>query len=176
MYNKHDYQLLYKIAEGQSCYFTSAQARRAGFSWERFSANVKTGKFLRVTQGVYRLVQFPASKFEDLFVAWLRVGESAVISHQSALALYQLTDVIPGEVHLVIPRTTSRRHPGLRLHTNRLLPDDVTTREGLPVTSPARTIVDAAASSLAEEQVLRAIQEVLAGGLVTVEELVTQAD
>ncbi|HEY9078064.1 MAG TPA: hypothetical protein VIO61_16125 [Anaerolineaceae bacterium] len=171
-----NYQQLYDIAESQAGYFSSAQAREAGFSWERLSNNVKARKFIRVEQGVYRLVQFPGSRFEDCFVAWLRTGTDSVISHDSALLLFDLSDALPGKVHVIVPKTASRRHEGLQLHTNRLQKDEVTRREGLPVTTAARTIADVAASHLAEEQVLQAIQEALRRGLVTPEELNTQAE
>lgn len=59
MVMKPDYDQLYEIAEGQAGYFTAAQARKVGFSWERLSSNVKTGNFLRVTRGIYRLAHFP---------------------------------------------------------------------------------------------------------------------
>jgi predicted transcriptional regulator of viral defense system len=175
MNTKPDYNQLYEIAESQAGYFTAAQARKVGFSWERLSMNVKTGKFLRVVQGVYRLAHFPNSAFEDLFVAWLKSGANSVISHESALVVYNLSDVLPAEVHVIVPRTASRRHTGIHMHTNQLRPDEITSREGLPVTTVARTIADAASSHLAEEQVRMAIQEALARGLVSPEELHTQA-
>jgi len=112
---------LYQIAEGQAGYFTARQAREAGFSAERLTNSCKAGNIFRVASGVYRLARFPASPFEDLFVAWLRTGPNSVISHESALAVYQLTDVLPGEIHVIIPRTASRRHAGIRLHRRHLL-------------------------------------------------------
>jgi predicted transcriptional regulator of viral defense system len=120
-------------------------------------------------------VQFPASPHEDLFVAWLRTGPDSVISHESALAVYELSDVLPGEVHVIIPRTASRRRKGIRLHTNRLENDHVTHRAGLPVTTIARTITDLIASGLAEEQIGQAIREALRRGLTTRESLLAQA-
>ena len=172
---KPNYNLLYEIAESQAGYFTAQQAREVGFSWERLSSNVKNGKFLRVNRGIYRLVHFPGSAHEDLFVAWLRTGPSSTISHESALSVYELTDVLPGTIHVVVPRTASRRHKGLRLHTNRLEPKEITRREGLPLTTAARTIADVAVSGLADEQIRQAIQEALQRGLASREELLAQA-
>jgi predicted transcriptional regulator of viral defense system len=171
-----DYDRLYEIAESQAGYFGAAQARQVGFSWERLSGNVRSGRFQRIFRGVYRLTHFPGSPFEDLFVAWLRTGPNSVISHESALSVYDLSDVLPGEVHVIIPRTASRRRQGIRLHTNRLQPDEITQREGLPITTAARTIVDVAKSGLAEEQIHLAIQEALQRGLTTKEDLFLQAD
>jgi predicted transcriptional regulator of viral defense system len=166
---------LYQIAEGQAGYFTARQAGEAGFSAERLTNSCKAGNMFRVAWGVYRLTRFPGSPFEDLFVAWLSTGPNSVISHESALAVYQLTDVLPGEIHVIIPRSASRRHAGIRLHTNRLEPGDITTREGLPVTTPARTIADLAVSGLSGELVRQAVQEALRRGLTTSKELLSQA-
>lgn len=126
-------------------------------------------------RGVYRLAHFPSSVHGDLFVAWLRTGPHSVILYDSALTIYNLLDVLPGEPHVIIPRTASRRRPGLRLHTNQLRLEDVTNRQGLPVTTVARIIADVAIAGLAREHVAQAIQEALSRGLTTVDELVTQA-
>lgn len=166
---------LYQFAEMQAGHFTTAQARAAGFSHALLSYHVHTGLFERICHGVYRLKRFPASPHEDLFIAWLRAGNHAVISHDSALALYDLSDLLPNEVHLTVARTASRRHPGLRLHTNRLEPADVTYYAGLPVTTVPRTIADVAASGLSEELIHQAIQEALRRGLMTTSQLHTAA-
>lgn len=162
---------LYQFAEMQAGYFTATQARTAGFSHALLAYHVQAGLFERVCPGVYRLKRFPASPHEDLFVAWLRAGDHAVISHDSALALYALSDLLPNAIHLTVPRTASRRHPGLRLHTNQLEPADVTDYAGLPVTTASRTIADVAASGLSEELVWQAIQEALRRGLATSDQL-----
>ena len=165
---------LYEIAENQAGYFTNQQASSAGFSRERLSYYASTGRFIRVQPGVYRLAQFPGSPYEDLFVAWLRTGPNSIISHESALYLFGLSDALPGNVHVIMPRSGSRRRKDIRLHTNRVSLDEITHREGLPVTTVARTIVDVAASGLAEEQVRQAIREALQRGLTTKDELLTQ--
>ena len=171
-----DYDGLYEIAESQAGYFAASQAREVGFSWERLSSNAKTGLFLRVARGVYRLSRFPGSAYEDLFVAWLRTGRNAVISHESALSVYELTDLLPGDIHVIVPRTASRRRKGIRQHTNQLAPDEITHREGLPVTTVARTIADVAVSGLADELVQQAIQESLQRGLASEHDLLSHAD
>ena len=115
-----DHDRLYQIAEAQAGYFTSAQARSAGFSTSLVTYHTRSGRFEHVAPRVYRLSHFPASPREDLFVAWLRAGSAAVVSHDSALALYELSDALPAQIHITAPRTTSRRRSGIRLHTNRL--------------------------------------------------------
>jgi predicted transcriptional regulator of viral defense system len=169
--NSPDHGALYLVAEQQAGYFTAAQARQAGFSRTLLSYHVGSGRFVRVRPHVYRLSQFPASSHEDLNVAWLEVGAEAVISHDSALALYGLSDLLPAQVHVTVPRTASRRRPGMRLHTKRLSPQEVTRYEGLPVTTVRRTLVDVAAAGLADEQVQLAIREALRRGLIAQEDL-----
>lgn len=176
MSTEPDYDRLYETAENQAGYFTASQAKDHGFTWERLSDNVKRGRFMRLFRSVYRLTHFPSSPHEDLFVAWLRTGSHAVISHESALSLYNLSDVLPGDIHVIIPRTASRRRPGLRLHTNSLKPEEITTREGLPVTTTARTIADVAIDGVARELVVQAINEAVDRGLTSPEALLAQAD
>ena len=162
---------LYDIAEQQAGYFTTAQAQAAGFSPSQLTYHVRRGRFLRVRWGIYRLVLFPSLPHEDLYVAWLQVGPKAVISHESALALYDLSDALPGRIHLIVPRGASRRRAGLALHTNQIAPEEITTVAGLPVTTVPRTIADVATSGLAEELVVQAVQEAIRRGLTSAEEL-----
>ncbi|HNS51660.1 MAG TPA: type IV toxin-antitoxin system AbiEi family antitoxin domain-containing protein [Anaerolineae bacterium] len=170
-----DHGALYLAAEQQAGYFTAAQARLAGFSRSLLSYHVGSGRFVRVRPRVYRLAQFPASSHEDLFVAALEAGPEAVISHDSALSLHGLSDLLPAQVHVTVPRTASRRRPGIRLHTKRLSAQEATRYEGLPVTTVRRTLVDVAAAGLADEQVQLAIREALRRGLVAQEDLLTLA-
>ena len=167
---------LYQLAEPQAGYFTTTQALAAGFSHRQLSYYASTGRFLRIRRGIYRLAHFPHSPHEDLFIAWLRVGKGAVISHESALALYELSDILPTETHLIVPPGTSRRHPGLQLHTNRLQPGDITMYAGLPVTTVSRTLAHVTAAGLADELVIQAVHEAVQRGLVTKRCLLNMAD
>ena len=172
---KPDYNHLYNIAERQAGYFTSRQARTAGFSWERLSANARRGRFIRIRPGIYRLAQFPTSRFEDLFIAWLRMGPSATISHESALSVFDLSDILPHEVHVTVPRSASRRRTGIRMHTRHLEPEDIIWREGLPITRAERTITDILQEGIAEEQIRKAIHEGIQRGIITSESLLKHA-
>ncbi len=158
---------LYDIAERQGGYFSARQARQAGYSRALLSHHVKRGRFQRLCRGVYRLAQFPETPHADLFIAWLAAGERAVISHESALLLYGLTDLLPAEIHLTVPRTASRRMAGARFHTARLGAEEITQRQGLPVTTLPRTIGDLIRSGVADEWIRQAIRQALERGLVT---------
>ncbi len=76
--------------------------------------------------------------------------DDRVVSHQSAAALWGLPSI--GEpqrdVHLLVPKTTGgRSDPGIRRHALGVAPEDVTVRDGMPVTTLARTLVDIAATA-----------------------------
>ena len=174
MSKKPNCNQLYDIAENQGGYFSASQARECGFAWDRLSKNVKSGKFTRVVRGVYRFTQFPYSPYEDLFIAHLRAGPKSVISHESALSVYELSDLLPHEIHIIVPRSSSVRRKGIRQHTNKLDKEDISSREGLPITTVARTLADIASSGLAEELVIQAIDEALSRGLVTEKDLKNQ--
>jgi predicted transcriptional regulator of viral defense system len=166
---------LYQIAEAQAGYFTTGQAEAAGVDRPRLSRNAAAGRLQRVRRGVYRLTHFPRSRHEDLFIAWLETGPHSVISHDSALGLYDLSDALPAAIHVTVPRTASRRRHGLRLHTGRISPEEITSYEGLPVTTVARTIADVALEGLSEEVVEQAVREAISAGLVQPEDLLAAA-
>lgn len=152
-----------------------AQARDAGFTRPLVYHNVQAGRTRPIEHGIFRLREFPETAFADLFVAWLRTGPDSVISHESALSVYGLSDVLPGEIHVTVRRTASRRRRGMRLHTKRLTKDEITRRQGLPVTTVPRTLADVIVSGLDEELVHQATQQAVARGLATREQLLTYA-
>lgn len=166
-----DFDALFGTASEQAGYFTAAQARAAGYSWPLLSYHAKHGRFLRVARGLYRLRDYPSSPREELIAAWLRLAPDAVVSHDSALELLDLSDVIPGSIHLTVPRARRKlvRQHGVTIHTTTrpLASGDVITRDGVRLTAPARTIVDVAESGGAPEQVVRATREAIDRGLTT---------
>ena len=96
--------------------------------------------------------------------AWLAAGrDSAVVSHESALDLLDLSDVVPDHVHLTVPRARRGLHPGrpISLHTtvHPVRPEDTVIREGIRLTAPLRTILDAAEMGTGPEQVVMAIEQ-----------------
>jgi predicted transcriptional regulator of viral defense system len=167
-----DHACLFAEASTQHGYFTAEQARSCGFASDVLAYHARTGRFLRLRRGLYRLRDYPSSPHEEVVRAWLAVGaDAAVVSHESALDLLGLSDIVPNAVHLTVPR--SRRHlralPGVRIHTaiKPLLPEDTTMRDGLRLTSATRTILDAAEAGTAPEQIELAVAQALERGLTT---------
>ena len=174
MKQEREYQL-YQIAEDQAGYFSLAQARELGLRRNQIYRGVQRGEFEKASWGIYRFVQFPATRFEEIHIAVLSAGQYAVVGFQTAPYVYDLSDIIPDEIHLILPPTSSRRRPGIRVHTNQLKPEDVTYFEGLPITTVDRTIVDCAFAHVDDEQVRTAIFQSLRRGMTTKRKLVNQA-
>ncbi len=167
-----DHRGLFEVASGQAGYFTASQARACGFSRALLAHHARGGRFERVGQALYRLAQYPSSPREEIVAAWLAAGaEEAAVSHESALDLLGLCDVVPRRIHLTVPRSRRYRTPprGVSLHTTTrpFARDDLLVRDGLRVTSPLRAIVDSAESGTAPEQILRAVREAVDRGLAT---------
>jgi len=166
---------LFALASGQAGYFRASQARTLGYSWELLRHHAQTGRFIRKARGLYRLRDYPSTSREDVVAAWLRAGDRAVVSHESALDIYGLSDVIPNAIHLTVPRSRRKLSPiqGVSVHTSTrpLKGADVLWREGVQVTAPARSIVDAAEAGTAPEQIVSAVHQALDRGLTTPERL-----
>jgi predicted transcriptional regulator of viral defense system len=166
---------LYQIAEDQAGYFSLQQARQLGLQRNQVYREIERGKFIKAGYGVYRFVQFPASNFEEIHRAVLSAGKNAVVGFQSALYVYELSDIIPDEIHLILPPTASRRRVGIRVHTTQLEPDDITSFEGLPITTVAKTIIDCAFANVGDEEVRLAILQSLRRGMTTREKLIQES-
>lgn len=164
-----------RLAYAQEGYFTSAQAATMGFSAQLLAHHAHGGRFERVRRGLYRLRDYPTAPHEETRAAWLAMKDHAVVTHESGLELHGLSDVIADRVHLTVPREARgmRVPPGVALHTTTtpLSGADVTRRHGMLVTSPARTIVDAAATGTAPEQIEAAIEQALREGMTTAGQL-----
>jgi predicted transcriptional regulator of viral defense system len=171
-------QRLFELAATQAGYFTAAQARELGYSARSLQHHVGAGHFDRVSRGFYRLVGVPADPHEDIVAAWLKhAPRGAVASHDTALALYDLAPTRSHEIHLTVPREQRPRTrdsgSGARLHTTTvpLRRDEIATRFGLHVTSPARTLADVADLGADPSVVIEATGRALASGLVSTDEL-----
>lgn len=164
---------LYRIAESQAGYFTAGQAVEAGMDRGTLRHHARpSGRYERVRRGLYRLRHFPSSPHEHVVAAWLPLrATGAVVSHESALELYGLSDVIPSAVHLSVPRAKRGVRPrsGVRIHTidGQLGTEDLRTIDGVPVTSPERTLVDALEDGSPPEQIQLAVRQAVDRGLTT---------
>ena len=136
---------LVETASDHHGYVTMLQARAAGADPTQLRLLAGSGRLEHVARGVYRVPVLPRSEHDDLAfaIAWAR--GRAVVSHESALVLHDLSNVNPSVVHLTAPPDNYPRAQGsapVRIHRRHLPVNDVTVVDGLPVTTVARTIVD----------------------------------
>jgi len=174
-----DINALQAEAFHQAGYFTAAQARTHRVSPQLLDHYVRAGRFERRRRGLYRVSGFPSGEHDDIRETWLALGpDKAVVSHDSALVLHELSDHIPDAVHVLV----HRRHRGLRkpsgvvIHTTSSEhPVATVWRDGIAVTAPARTIVDVA-DQVQPDQLALAVRQALARGLLTRRQLEEEAD
>jgi len=168
-----DWDALFGVAQAQAGYFTTRQAARAGYS-PQLLAYLGVKKVLRVRRGIYRLVHFPSSDHEDLVVSWLWSEQAGVFSHETALALHDLSDALPSKVHLTMPAAWRRRRlrvpAGLVLHFADVAERDRTSFGPVPVTAPLRTLSDCVEANLAPGLLDQAVSQARRRGLITAAE------
>lgn len=161
--NGPDWDALRSVAAGQAGFFTAAQASERGFSQQLLSKHARSGTLERHLRGIYRLAHYPPGEHEDLVVAWLWSGGRALVSHESALQLHGLSDAMPARIHLTMPEEDRgvRRvvPPSYVLHHADVARFERTWIGAVPVTTPARTVRDVAASFGDPDLVRQAIDQ-----------------
>ncbi|HEX7117454.1 MAG TPA: DUF559 domain-containing protein [Longimicrobiales bacterium] len=137
--------VLGELAERQHGVVTRAQLLRAGVAARVVDHRVATGRLRPIHRGVYRAGPLVAPRALEM-AAVLACGDGAVVSHRSASRLWELLPAtgVREPVDVTV-RYRERRRPGIRVHRVRALPPDEVTRfEGVPITTPARTLLDLA--------------------------------
>lgn len=158
------YETVVDMAVRQHGFVTTAQARERGVSRQALRQMAERGSIERVSRGVYRVPSLPYSEYSDYMEAVLwPEGETGIISHESALALYGLSDASPSRIHVTLPagyRIRRREIPErFRVHHADLVAHDVDAVEGVPVTTPERTLRDCHAANVGVRLLRQAIEE-----------------
>lgn len=170
-----DWNRLFETAVVQEGLFTTKQAAEAGYSPQLLAHHVHSGRAVRVRRGIYRLVHFPAGEHEGLVAAWLWSDLTGVVSHQTALALHGLSDLLPSRIHLTLPADWRRRRfrvpPDVVLHHADVPPGDRAWFGAIPTTSPRRSLNDCAREGLSPDLLREAAHQALRRGIVTKQEL-----
>jgi len=162
---------LVEIAQSQLGYFSTSQAVGCGISNQLLRHAVKTHRVERALRAVYRFNHFPSSAHEEVMAAWLWADQAGVISHDSALELHGLADVLPDAVHLTLPpdwkRRLSRRQVpnNLRAYFEEVPKTDICWMAGVPTTTAARSIIDYAKAGGQPDLIERAVRDGLDRGL-----------
>lgn len=167
---------LFEVAEQQQGFFTAKQAKAAGFAENTHPYHVQAGNWVREHRGIYRLALFPTADRPDLvlWALWSRNRSEeveGVYSHQTALSLYDLSDVNPSKLHMTVSPNFRRNSdiPGiLVLHYADLPRSDVQAAQGFQFTRPLRTILDVIEAGTLERNFIRqALLQAVDRGLIT---------
>jgi very-short-patch-repair endonuclease len=124
------------------------QLRDLGLSGDAIDRRVVSGRLHVVHRGVYAVGHTVLTVRGRWIAAVLAGGAKAVLSHASAAALWELRRSASATVDVSVTGRAGRMNrTGVRIHRPRTLkPTEVTTKDGIPTTTPARTILDLAAT------------------------------
>ncbi|HYQ78043.1 MAG TPA: type IV toxin-antitoxin system AbiEi family antitoxin domain-containing protein [Solirubrobacterales bacterium] len=136
-------QALARLTDRQGGVVSRAQLRDLGFSEARIHRAIAEGRLRPVFRGTF--ATGPIDGRGRMRAAALACGQGAAISHRSAGALLRFFDKGPVVIDVIAPPSRGRKIDGIRFHRVRTPRRDETgTVDGIPCTSPARTLVDLA--------------------------------
>ena len=141
---------LLALAEQNDGLVTANEARAIGIVDSVLARLTRRGKLERAARGVYRIPYYPTDRLSQCreAVLWARAShgpENVALSHETALAIYGISDVNPSRVHITVPKGARLRRQTpkwITIHREQLLSTEVTTHEGLPVTTVPKSVLD----------------------------------
>jgi predicted transcriptional regulator of viral defense system len=164
------YNELLELAQDQHGYLRTEDVREAGFDPKRLVDYERRGLAERAAYGVYRMNAIPPDELEEYVRAALWPMGAGVLSHETALDLYELCDINPARIDVTVPRRyrTHRLVPTLyRLHPRDLASEQTARLRGLPIVTPLRAILDGIESNVRGELIEQAIQTAEHQSLIT---------
>lgn len=133
------------LAKRQHYVLTRQQLLGLGFTRREIERRLDSGRLHGVCSGIYAVGRPSLTQQGHWMAAVLACGDGAVLSHSSAAALWRIGYEQRNLIEVSLPSPSRRRRPGLRIHRRpSLAKKDTTTRHGIPVTTPVRTLIDLA--------------------------------
>lgn len=161
---------LAEIAADQHGLFTLEDARAVGYADNTIAQMARRGRLERVSQGIYRIPFLPAGRLGAYMEAALwPVGVKGVLSHATALELWDVSDINPAKIHITVPRVhrPQRALPGAyAIHREDLAPAEVDAIELVPVVTLACAIRECAADHVAADLLEQAVRAGAGRGLL----------
>jgi very-short-patch-repair endonuclease len=134
-----------RIAARQYGVVTRGQLAAAGLGRGAIDHRIAEGRLHRIHRRVYLVGHPVAPRFAAEMAAVLACGDGAVLSHHSAASMWSLPSPEAAEVDVTVAGRDPGDRPGIRVHrARRLRPVDVRRCRRMPVTAPARTLLDLA--------------------------------
>lgn len=162
--------MLLSHAQQQYGYLTPDDARELDIDPTQLRLMAARGTLEHLGHGLYRMPMVPTTQLDGYMEAVLWTGRRGVVSHETALDLYELCDVNPSAIHLTAPRgfRTRKMVPkAYRLHRFDLDAAEVGWHEGIPIVTPERAILGGIEEALGWQLIDQAIETARARGLVT---------
>ena len=166
-------EILYQVAESQQGLFTARQAVQAGYDERNHPYHIKSGNWIKEHRGIYRLKNFPYSPDSQLSLWSLwscnKKGQvQGVYSHETALQIYNLSDLSPFKLHITVPVSFRRnvQIPDILVfHKCTLKSSEWQTITGYRVTTPIRTLFDMLCSDISKAFISQIVKEGTSRGL-----------
>jgi predicted transcriptional regulator of viral defense system len=131
-----------RLATAQHGIVGRGQLLALGLSAQSVDRAVRAGRLLLLYRGVYA-VGHRALTVEGRWMA-AAMATGGALSDATAAAAWDLRPRGAGAIHVTVRRTGRARRTGIRVHRRTLELRDTTTHRGIPITTPARTIIDLA--------------------------------
>jgi predicted transcriptional regulator of viral defense system len=133
------------VAAEQHGVVTRAQLLELGLTSRAIDHRLNRGRLHRIHRGVYAVGRPQLTRLGTLIAAVLSCGSDAALSGEQAAEVYGIRKRRAGPIDVTVPHAL-RKRPGLRIHRRALPESERTTRHGIPITTPVRTLVDLAAA------------------------------
>jgi hypothetical protein len=146
-----------ELAERQHGVVARRQLLELGVGEESVEWRLRMGRLHRLHRGVYAVGHRVRTRQARWMAAVLFCGPNAVLSHRSAATLWRIRGPASRAIE-VTGRPKSRSRGSIQRHRANLHADEVTVREGIPVTTPPRTLLDLA-TVLSVDQVEQALRQ-----------------
>ncbi len=163
---------LWDVAVDQYGYVTALDAHQLGAAVVELGKLAARGKLTRVAYGLYRFPEWPAGSRDHLMeaVLWTRDPEAA-LSHDTALDVYELSDINPGRIHVTVPRRSKplrrRQTPAAyTLHYEDLAPSQRGYWEQIPTVTVPTAIDQCISSGVRPDLIRQAITQAREQGLI----------
>lgn len=163
---------------------TSAQARQLGVTPVQMKRLADKGALERIHHGIYRMTRLPYDPRLEVRTAWIALDPrtpawerlsqpvpEGVVSYRSAAQLHDLGNLDADRIEFTCQRRIRLGLPDVRVHIGTIEIGDWTVVDGLPVTTPLRTIADLAAEGIDGEHLADIVRDALARDQVTAAEL-----
>jgi predicted transcriptional regulator of viral defense system len=156
-------------AQDQYGFLTPDDARKLDINPTQLRLMASRETLEHLGHGLYRMPAVQPSELDAYMEAVLRTGRRGVISHETALDLYELCDVNPASIHLTVPkgfRTRKQLPTAYQLHQGDLPPDEVRSHEGIPIVTAERAIRGGIEQALGWHLIDQAIRNARDRGLI----------